>query len=264
MHPMLNIAVQAVRKAGSLILKNYELSDIVSNNLRNGDSVFSAINMALEDIIRNIIQKFYPNHSILTKENNNLLVKSKNPIWIIHPIDGSCNFMKRLPHFSVSLAFITQGRTEIAVIYDPLRNELFSAVRGQGTQLNSYRIRNNHLRNISSALFAIDCSLKYREYLAKYISAIAKSMNNIKNIDFRITGSTDLDLAYVAANRIDAYCGIGLINYNFIVGELLIQESGGLITDFNGSPYYKISNNILAGNTYIIKKLLLGIREKLC
>ncbi|MBK4765178.1 MAG: inositol-1-monophosphatase [Pantoea sp. Brub] len=258
MHPMLNIAVRAVRKAGNLIAKKYEILTTIRNDYSN--NLLNTIEYEAENLIVSVIRNAYPKHTIFTEKKSNFIGENKDIIWIIKPLDSIENFIKCLPYCSVSIAIRVKERTEIAVIYDPILNELFSAVRGQGTQLNGYRLRSNHATVLKNSIMNVGSFCPSQEYNQLYINTITKLFNN-KYIDFRRTGSTGIDMAYLAAGRIDSYFAIGLQFNKFAAGELLIRESGSLITDFDGSHNYLISGNIIAGNAKILKTLLSIMRN---
>ena len=147
MHPMLNIAVRAARKAGNLIAKNYETPDAVEASQKGSNDFVTNVDKAAEAVIIDTIRKSYPQHTIITEESGELEGTDQDVQWVIDPLDGTTNFIKRLPHFAVSIAVRIKGRTEVAVVYDPMRNELFTATRGQGAQLNGYRLRGSTSRS---------------------------------------------------------------------------------------------------------------------
>ncbi|PPI88311.1 inositol-1-monophosphatase [Candidatus Pantoea edessiphila] len=260
MHPMLNIATRAARKAGNLIIKNYEIIGSIKINNTNNKNIMNAIKITLENLMIDVIHKAYPQHTILTKIHDNIVGKNRDIKWIIEPIDSIHNFIKRLPHFAISITLIVKDRAEVAVIYAPILNELFSAIRGQGAQLNGYRLRSNNAFDLQRIILAVGTLFSKQEDNQEYIRKINRIFNQ-KHIDFRRTGSVGLDMAYVAAGRVDAYCDIGLKPWNFDAGALLVRESGGLITDFSGNDNYKDSKNIIAANPYILKELLLNMRK---
>lgn len=259
MHPMLNIAIRVARKAGDLISKNYEKTYVVEVCKQGNNHFLTNLKYHLEYLIIETIHKVYPYHGIFNKHNDNS--KSYEIIWFINAIDNSINFMKRLPYFSVSVAIQIKNRTEISVIYDPIRNDLFTAVRGQGAQLNGYRLRilNNPI-NLNSSILATNFIIQDKRKMPLFI--------NIMNIllskcgQFRCNGSSVLDLAYVAANRLDGYFAIDLEFIDIIAGELIVKESGGLVTDFIGGNDYIDSKNIISGNITIVKSLLTYIRKQ--
>lgn len=154
MHPMLNIAVRAARKAGNLIAKNYETPDAVEASQKGSNDFVTNVDKAAEAVIIDTIRKSYPQHTIITEESGELEGTDQDVQWVIDPLDGTTNFIKHLPHFAVSIAVRIKGRTEVAVVYDPMRNELFTATRGQGAQLNGYRLRGSTARDLDGTILA--------------------------------------------------------------------------------------------------------------
>ncbi|MFP3019572.1 MAG: inositol-1-monophosphatase [Arsenophonus sp.] len=261
MHPMLTIAIRAVRKAGDFIAKRYEKFNSIEIITKGQNDFIVNSDKQSEQIIINIIQKSYPLHSIFTKEKEKMFYEKKDVQWFINPLDGIINFTKRLPHFSVSIAIRINGRTEIAVIYNPMLNELFTAVRGQSAQLNGYRLRLKNINNLEGAIIAISFPFKFEKYSKDYFNIIDKLFK--KCVNFRCTGSETLDLAYVAAGRVDIFFESSINQVGFIAGELLVREAGGIITDFVGGHNYFTSGNFLAGNPRLVKKMVLEIENKL-
>ncbi|MEG3054411.1 MAG: inositol-1-monophosphatase, partial [Hafnia paralvei] len=181
--------------------------------------------------------------------------------WVVDPLDGTANFIKRLPHFAVSIAVRIKGRTEVAVVYDPMRNELFTATRGQGAQLNGYRLRGAAAKDLDGTILATGFPFKVKQHAPAYIAILGKLFTQCA--DFRRTGSAALDLAYVAAGRVDGFFEIGLKPWDFAGGELLVREAGGLVTDFVGGHNYLSSGNIIAGNPRVVKAILANVRDEL-
>lgn len=180
---------------------------------------------------------------------------------MIDPLDGTANFIKRFPHFSVSIAVRIKGRTEVAVVYDPMRNELFTATRGQGAQPNGYRLRGTSAKDLDGTILATGFPFKAKQHAPAYINLIGKLFTQCA--DFRRTGSAALDLAYVAAGRVDGFFEIGLKPWDFAAGELLVREAGGVVTDFVGGHNSFSSGNVVAGNPRVVKALLGTMREEL-
>lgn len=264
MHPMLNVAIQAIRKAGNFIVKQYEFLD--HNHIKLSpnymEDFISNIHKESNRIIKTIIKKFYPLHVIDTHTTysiSNKKYKNNNVYWIIESIDNNANFIKQFPFFALSIAAQCNEHIQIGVIYDPIHNELFSACRGTGAQLNGYRIKLNYpiSQNLNKAIFTISCP-----HLIYYTNPniLNKLHKQYSNINFRLTGSTILDLAYVASGRVDG-CFINsskTIN-KLASGALIVKEAGGLITDFYGNSiheYYQFSGNIIAGHSKTIKTVL--------
>ncbi|MBA0166983.1 inositol-1-monophosphatase [Pectobacterium sp. CFBP8739] len=261
MHPMLNIAIRAARKAGNLIAKNYETPDAVEASQKGSNDFVTNVDRDAERLIIEVIRKSYPQHTIIGEECGELAGEDPAVQWVIDPLDGTTNFIKRLPHFAVSIAVRIKGRTEVAVVYDPMRNELFTATRGQGAQLNGYRLRSSTARDLEGTVLATGFPFKLKQHSKSYINAIDALFTHCA--DFRRTGSAALDLAYVAAGRVDGFFEIGLKPWDFAGGELLVREAGGIVTDFVGGHNYMASGNLVAGNPRVVKAMLSTIREEL-
>jgi myo-inositol-1(or 4)-monophosphatase len=261
MHPMLTIAVRAARKAGNLIAKNYETPDAVEASQKGTNDFVTNVDRDAEHLIIDVIRKSYPQHSIVSEERGELIGEDRDVQWVIDPLDGTANFIKRFPHFSVSIAVRIKGRTEVAVVYDPMRNELFTATRGQGAQLNGYRLRGTNAKDLDGTILATGFPFKVKQHATPYINIVGKLFTQCA--DFRRTGSAALDLAYVAAGRVDGFFEIGLKPWDFAAGELLVREAGGLVTDFVGGHNHFISGNVVAGNPRVVKAMLATMREEL-
>ncbi|WWO99824.1 MAG: inositol monophosphatase family protein [Candidatus Dasytiphilus stammeri] len=262
MHPILNIAIRAARKTGILMMKIYENLDAL--NINQNYYIISHMIKKSEQILIDMIHQYYPQHEIIFNLSEPLNVNQSNIQWIINPLNGIINFQKKLPHFAIVISIRVKGKTEIALVYDFIRNELFTAVRGQGTKLNGYRLHNNKtilkIKNLTNLLFATDLSamtndLKFNNYL-KIITTLFR-----QGVNLRITGSDILDLAYVAAGRFDGYFKIGknmMPISSLICGKLLIRESGALLID-NGDDKQESHDNIIAGTTPHILKFLIKV-----
>ncbi|WP_313396777.1 inositol-1-monophosphatase [Atlantibacter hermannii] len=261
MHPMLNIAVRAARKAGNFIAKNYETPDAVETSQKGSNDFVTNVDKGAERIIIDTIRQSYLQHTIITEESGEHEGTDQDVQWIIDPLDGTTNFVKRLPHFSVSIAVRVKGRTEVAVVYDPMRNELFTAVRGQGAQLNGYRLRGSNARDLDGTILATGFPFKAKQHATTYINLVGKLFTQCA--DFRRTGSAALDLAYVAAGRVDGFFEINLKPWDFAGGELLVREAGGLVCDFTGGHNYITTGNLVAGNPRVVKAMLATMREEL-
>ncbi|MGK2946427.1 MAG: inositol-1-monophosphatase [Candidatus Malihini olakiniferum] len=260
MHPMLNIAARAVRKSGNLIAKNYENPDAVEASQKSSNDFFTNVDRNAERLIIEMIHTSYPQHTIISEECGELIGEDDTVQWIIAPLDGTTNFVKRLPHFAVSIAVRIKGRTVVAVVYDPMRNELFTATRGQGAQLNGYRLRSSNARDLEGTILATGFPFKQKQHATSYINIASALFTTCA--DFRRIGSTALDLVYVAAGRVDGFFEIGLKPLNFAAGELIVREAGGVVTDFVGSNNYLSSGNLVAGNPRVVQSILYTIRKE--
>ena len=261
MHPMLNIAVRAARKAGNLIAKNYETPEAVEASQKGSNDFVTNVDKAAEAVIIDTIRKSYPQHTIITEESGEHVGEDLDVQWVIDPLDGTTNFIKRLPHFSVSIAVRIKGRTEEAVVYDPMRNELFTATRGQGAQLNGYRLRGSSARDLDGTIIATGFPFKAKQHATAYMNILGKMFTECA--DFRRSGSAALDLAYLAAARVDGYFEIGLKPWDFAAGELIAREAGALVCDFVGGHNYMMTGNIVAGNPRVVKAMLANMRDEL-
>ncbi|MGL5952260.1 MAG: inositol-1-monophosphatase [Providencia rustigianii] len=261
MHPMLNIAIRAARKAGNHIAKNYETPQNIVVTQKGSNDFVTNVDREAEQLIIEIIRKSYPDHTIITEEGGELLGKDDDIQWVIDPLDGTTNFTKRLPHFAVSIAVRIKGRTEVAAVYDPMRNELFTAVRGQGSQLNGYRLRIAEKRDLEGAIVATGFPFKHKQHATPYMNVMSKMFEQCA--DFRRSGSAALDLCYVAAGRVDAYFEIGLKPWDFLGGELIMREAGGIMTDFIGGHNYLASGNLVAGSPRVVRDILTVMKDEL-
>lgn len=264
MNPMLNIAIRAARKAGNVIAKGYEQAPNEIEVAQKGKNDFvTAVDKAAEAAIIEVIRKSYPDHSIVAEEAGLMAGSNTDVQWIIDPLDGTTNFVKRLPHFCVSIAIRVGGRTEVGVVYDPIRNELFTAVRGEGAKLNEFRLRiNSDRRDLDGAVLATGFPFKARHHRATHLNMVGALMDS-GVADFRRTGSAALDLAYVASGRVDGYFEIGIKPWDCAAGDLIAREAGALVTNFVGGTDYLTSGNVVAGSGRVVKEVLTAIQPVL-
>lgn len=258
MHPMLNIAVRAARSAGKVIVRAIEQFDKVEIETKGANDFVTSVDKDAENTIVEIIRKSYPDHTIIGEECGLLQGKDDDYQWIIDPLDGTNNFVKGIPHYAVSIALKVKGKIDQAVVYDPIRGELFSASRGKGAQLNGFRIRVNQHRELAGTILATGFPFKHKQHTNAYMEMFKVLFG--KTADMRRTGSAALDLAYVAAGRIDGFFEIGLKPWDTAAGELLVIEAGGLVTDFVGGHNHVNSGNVVAGSPRLLKDILQDIR----
>ncbi|XBC44611.1 MAG: inositol monophosphatase family protein [Buchnera aphidicola (Schlechtendalia peitan)] len=258
MHPVLNIAIRAVRKGGNILIQNYDHQKINhEDQIKKQELTNKVIKMSEQSMI-NIIRKSYPEHIIFTKKYTHLVFKTSDVVWIINALDGISNFKKNLPHFCISIAIIIRNITEISVIYDPLRNELFTSVKGQGAQLNGYRMRCNSNRFLDNSLIGITISYKQSSFNDKITKII--NMFLLRDVEIRSTGCINLDFSYIAIGRLDFLFNFNIHPLVVTAGSLQVKEAGGLISDFNGEANYVSSGSILVGNSKLMREILLKIR----
>lgn len=250
--PLINIATKAARKAGSIIMRAIQQGNykITSKGLND---VVTEIDVQAEKAIIEIIHQAYPDHGIWAEESG-ISHDNNEVIWIIDPLDGTANFVHGFPHFAVSIALQVKGQLEHGVIYDPVRQELFTASRGRGAQCNHQRIRVSSQRELNGAFLGTGFPYHAFEYLPTYMQQFEQLLKQAQGI--RRAGSAALDLAYVAAGRLDAYWEHGLQAWDLAAGALLVREAGGLITDFNGDTQFLKTGHIVAGNPKLLPAIL--------
>jgi myo-inositol-1(or 4)-monophosphatase len=251
-HALLNIAVRAARRAGELIVRSLTRIEGVQVTSKGRNDFVSEVDHAAEREIIQSIRRSYPNHAFLAEESG--ASGEGDTVWIIDPLDGTTNFLHGFPVFAVSIACQIRGRLEHAVIYDPMRQEIFTATRGGGAHLDNRRIRVSRQRSLDGALVAT--GFPYRSntrYLETYLAMLRTVMTATAGI--RRPGAAALDLAYVAAGRVDAFWEIGLSPWDTAAGTLLIQEAGGHIGTLTGGEY-KQQGNVVAGTPKVYTGLL--------
>lgn len=259
MHPMLNIAIRAARNAGTLILRSLHHVEHLEVTTKGRNDYVSDVDHLVEDEIIKVIKKAYPDHAIMAEESG--VSGDSDTVWIIDPLDGTTNFLHGFPHFCVSIAVRVKGRVEHAVVYDPQRDELFTASRGDGAKLNDRRLRIPKRRDLNGALLGTGFPFKYPEHHGKYLASFEALFPQVA--DIRRAGSAALDLAYVAAGRLDGYWEIGLQNWDLAAGILLVEEAGGLITDFAGDDALFDKGNVVAAGFGVHKLMLDAIKPHL-
>ncbi|CCQ11057.1 Inositol-1-monophosphatase [Pseudoalteromonas luteoviolacea B = ATCC 29581] len=261
MHPMLNIAVRAARNAGKVILRACEDLSKVETSQKGSNDFVTNVDKDAEAVIRETILKAYPNHAIVGEELGHTEGTDADYLWVIDPLDGTTNFIKGIPHFAVSIALKVKGRVEQAVVFDPIRGELFTASRGQGAQLNSKRLRVSNSNELAGCVLATGFPFKQKHHLDAYLDAFKALF--IHTADIRRAGSAALDMAYVAAGRVDGFFEIGLKPWDTAAGELLVKEAGGMVVDFAGGANYNRSGNIICGAPKLCQTIVKEIRPVL-
>ncbi len=245
MHPMLNIAVRAARSAGDLILRHADQTGTLRIDQKSKNDFASEVDRKAEQEIIKIIQTAYPSHAILAEESGEHR-GDEEFVWIIDPLDGTTNFLHGYPQYAVSIALKQKGKIEVAAVYEPLRDELFTASRGGGAMLNNRRIRVTRQNSLRGALIGTGFPFKHQQHLDTYLDMFR--ILCIDSAGIRRGGAAALDLAYLAAGRLDGFWEIGLHQWDMAAGVLLVKEAGGAVTDFSFDDQYLTSGNIIAGN----------------
>ncbi|HTE14587.1 MAG TPA: inositol monophosphatase family protein [Burkholderiales bacterium] len=255
MHPMLNIAVKAARRAGAVINRASRNLDVLAVREKAANDYVSEVDKEAEQTIIRTLLEAYPKHSILAEESGATNTESKSEYqWIIDPLDGTTNFIHGFPQYAVSIALSHRGVITQAVVYDPCNNDLFTATRGVGAYLNDARIRVAKRLQLKTALVGTGFPFKEHKHIDAYLAMLRDIMQNSSGV--RRAGSAALDLAYLAAGRLDAFWEIGLAPWDIAAGSLLITEAGGTVTDLQGNDQYLKSGNIVGGNIKLLDELL--------
>lgn len=252
MHPLLTTAVKAARQAGKIIIRSLSQLDRLEVAVKGRNDFVSEVDHAAEGAILDVILHTYPGHGILAEESGRR--EGRDYEWVIDPLDGTTNFLHGHPQFAVSIAVRYRGRLAHAVIFDPLRDELFTASTGRGAQLNDRRMRVSNVRRLEDALLGTGFPFRSLGHLDWWLRSFRSLLT--KSSGIRRAGSAALDLAYVASGRFDGFWEIGLSPWDTAAGCLLIQESGGLVSDLDGSQNHVETGNIVAGNSYLHPELL--------
>ncbi|WP_153130981.1 inositol monophosphatase family protein [Dechloromonas hortensis] len=264
MHPALNIAIKAARRAGQIINRASNDLDLLKVSTKQPNDFVTEVDRAAEASIIETLQEAYPGYGILAEESGETAGKGNNDAeyqWIIDPLDGTTNFIHGMPQYAVSIALAKAGVVEQAVVFDPNRNELFTASKGAGAFLNERRIRVSKRLKLQDALIGTGFPYRQFQHIDSYL-AIFKELAQ-KTAGLRRPGAASLDLAYVACGRYDAFWEFGLAPWDMAAGSLLISEAGGLVSDLRGETNYLETGNIIAGTPKVFSPLLNLIQEKL-
>jgi myo-inositol-1(or 4)-monophosphatase len=261
MQAFLNTAVKAARLAGDTAIRYSKRLDELDVRSKSRNEFVSQVDLAAEQVIIETIHERYPHHSILGEETGQR--GNSDHLWIIDPLDGTTNYLHGFPMYCVSIALQIKGRMQIGVVYDPSRQELFTAIRGVGAQLEGRRLRVNINRTLEGAL--IGTGFPYREndtWLEIYLNQLRAVMQVAS--DVRRPGSAALDLCYLAAGRIDGFWEFGLQPWDIAAGSLILREAGGLVSSMTDDGDYMETGNVIAGAPKVhaeLEKLLKGFLE---
>ncbi len=242
---MLTIAIRAARSAGNQILRAVDNVGQLQIDQKGKNDYASEVDRKAENEIIRIISKAYPNHGFLAEESG-YQKSDSDYIWVIDPLDGTTNFLHGFPQFAVSIALKHKGTLEVGVVYDPQRDELFTAERGGGAMLNNRKIRVTRQTSLTGSLLGTGFPFKKQQHLDAYLGMFRALF--IDSAGIRRAGSAALDLAYVAAGRLDGFWEIGLHEWDVAAGVLLIKEAGGVVTDFSFKDKFLESGNLITGN----------------
>ena len=256
MQPMLNTAIKAARRGAAIINRaSFELDRLTVTRKGHNDFV-TEVDRAAEEAIIEVLHNAYPGHAILAEESggsDNLHDENEN-VWIIDPLDGTTNFIHGFPQYCVSIALQQRGQITQAVVYDPTRNDLFTASKGRGAFLNDKRIRVTKAEKIADALIGTGFPYNDMSGLDEYVQMFR--IMTQASAGLRRPGAAALDLAYVACGRLDGFFEKGLKPWDVAAGSLLITEAGGIVGTFAGESDYLYKGDVLAGTPKVFAQMV--------
>ena len=255
LHPMVNVAVKAARAAGSIINRAALDIESVRVSQKKANDFVTEVDHAAEQAIIETLLTAYPGHGIWAEESGREHgAKDSEFVWIIDPLDGTTNFIHGFPVYCVSIALAVRGKIEQAVIYDPSRNDLFTATKGRGAYLNERRIRVSKRTQLKECLVSTGFPFRPGDNFKNYLAMMGDVMQRTAGL--RRPGSAALDLAYVAAGYTDGFFETGLNIWDVAAGSLLVIEAGGLVGNFTGESDFLEQKECLAGSPRIYGQLV--------
>lgn len=253
MQPLTNVAVNAARRAGDVILSYYRHGETGEVTRKSDNDYVTEADQRAEAAIIDTIRRNYPDHAFLAEESGQ--TGESDTVWIIDPIDGTTNFMHGIPHFCVSIACQIKGVLEHAVIYDPVKDELFTADRGSGATVDGRRMRVSKTIKLREATLSTGFAYRRERDIAAYLPLYNRLLSASGHM--RGMGSAALDLAYVAAGRLDGYWEVGLSAWDVAAGTLMVRAAGGIASDSHDNDANPLeTGNILAANPKLYPQLL--------
>lgn len=259
------VAISAAREAGTFIQQGMRRRSSLNIEQKGLHDYVSEIDRGAEEIIRDRIQSAFPGHEVIGEEFGQLDSFNSDYQWIVDPLDGTTNFVRGIPHYAVSIAILYKDKLEVGVVYDPAKNELFSAIKGQGAWLNDTPIRSSGLKGVRSALLAT--GVPFSGVLLENIDMFTDSMVSLlskQTSGIRRLGAAALDLAYVATGRYDGFWEANLKSWDIAAGALIVMEAGGVVSDFNGGVDYLVSGDIVASASGVHRDMLSEISKAYC
>jgi myo-inositol-1(or 4)-monophosphatase len=253
---MLGNAVRAARRAGAIINRAARDVEVLSVTRKRHNDFVTEVDKAAEQAIIDILHRAYPDHAILAEESGATAgtAGESEYTWIIDPLDGTTNFIHGFPQYAVSIGLRHKGVLAHGVVYDPTKNELFTATRGRGAFLNERRIRVSKRVQLGDALVGTGFPFRDFEGLDEYLAMFREL--TARTAGLRRAGAAALDIAYVAAGRLDGFWEMGLSPWDMAAGALLVQEAGGLAGDFRGDAGFLESGRMICGNPKIFAQLV--------
>ncbi|MDR6840128.1 inositol monophosphatase family protein [Pseudoxanthomonas sacheonensis] len=259
LNPVITIMVKAARQGGNVLLRNINKLDSLNVVEKERLDYASEVDADAEKAVIKELKRAYPDYSVLGEESGGQAGKNGRYTWVIDPLDGTSNYLRGFPHYCVSIALVDNGEPTDAVIFDPLRNELFTASRGSGAQLNERRIRVTDRKDLAGAIIGTGFAPRERARAGAQLECVRELL--VQAEDVRRAGSAALDLAYVACGRSDAYFEAGVKAWDIAAGVLLVREAGGKVCDYRGASIARMDfqgakgHQIVAGNIKVCEAL---------
>ncbi|MBP6562739.1 MAG: inositol monophosphatase [Neisseriaceae bacterium] len=254
MNPMINTAIKAARRAAHMMLRaSNNLTSVKYENTAFNDFV-SQVSQESENILVSILKEAYPHHRISTEASGVQGSAKSDYEWILNPLDGTTNYLHGHPQYSISMALAHKGLITEAVVFAPEHNALFTASRGQGALLNDRRIRVPNRIELHECLISTGFPVADQSMMDTYLAILKDVLT--KTAGGRREGAASLDLCNMAAGRVDGFFEYNVKPWDLAAGSLLIQEAGGIVTDFNGDDGWMESGDIVAANPKVLAQLL--------
>jgi myo-inositol-1(or 4)-monophosphatase len=251
---LLNVMVAAARKAARSLSRDFREVEKLQVSIKGPGNFVSAADHRAEAILREELAKARPGYGFLGEEGGLVAGSDKTHTWIVDPLDGTTNFLHGIPQFCISIGLERQGTMIAGVVYNPVVDELFTAERGKGAFLNDQRLRVAARRDLGEAVFACGLPHRGRGDLALFRTEFAAIQDKVAGL--RRFGAAALDLAWVAAGRVDAYWERDISPWDIAAGLLLVREAGGFVTDVDGKDTMMQTGSIVAGNETMHHELL--------
>ncbi|MBF0308519.1 MAG: inositol monophosphatase [Magnetococcales bacterium] len=253
-NPLINIATKAARQGGRLAMQFFHNVHQLEVRTKLGSDLVTNADIAVEREILSCLRRAYPEYGVLAEESGGARIGTQGRIWVVDPIDGTNNFAHGIPHFAISIALLQDGEPVIGVVHNPVLDEIFCAERGGGAFLDNRRMRVSSLESMSQALLATGFPFRNKERLDGYLTSFRALFHSCQSV--RRAGSAALDMAYVASGRLDGFWEPNLSPWDIAAGILLVQESGGFVTDFHGGNSCLRSGNVLCGSPMVHRRML--------
>lgn len=265
LNPVVTVMVKAARTGGNVLLRSINKLDALNVVQKDRMDYASEVDQDAEKAIIKELKRAYPDYGVVGEEGGKVAGRNPRYHWVIDPLDGTSNYLHGIPHYCVSIALVADGEPTDAVIFDPLRNELFTASRGAGAQLNERKIRVAERKGLDGALVVTGFPPRERARVDAHLDCIKALLKDAE--DVRRSGSAALDLAYVACGRADAYFEAGVKAWDIAAGVLLVREAGGRVCDFRGANTARMdgtgpeTRQLVAGNLKVsdaLQKLIVS------